>query len=213
MGRLGTTVIFVTDFADQSVLMPLYFLIAVGLALLGWKRGALAWIVTAGMTLGFLVVLKIVLLACGWRWTGGVVQSPSGHTASSTLVYGSLGALAFRHRWPEMRALAFVPPLAVAALIGASRLVLGVHTPAEVVIGAIIGLAGVAFLLWLAGDPPARLRFRRLLLAGVVIAVVLHGERLRAERVLRHLTIAGIWPPAACVEPHAAHRPVPLRAS
>lgn len=195
--------IFLTDFADQSVLLPLCVLMAGGLVLLGWKRGAFAWVVTACVTLGVLVALKVVLLACGWLWTGGMVQSPSGHTASSTLVYGSLGALAVRHRWPEIPALAFAPALVVALLIGASRLVLGVHTPTEVVIGALIGLAGVGFLLWLAGEPPARLRFRRLLLAGVVIAIVLHGERLKAEQVLRHLTIDGIWPPAACMAPHA----------
>jgi hypothetical protein len=34
---------FVTDFADQAVVLPLALTICLALAVAGWRRGALAW--------------------------------------------------------------------------------------------------------------------------------------------------------------------------
>jgi membrane-associated phospholipid phosphatase len=190
---------FLTDFADQSVLLPLCALLIVGFALSGWRRGAWAWAAAAGVTFGVLVILKVILLACGWRWTDGMLNSPSGHTASAALVYGGLAAVLIRQRWPRMRWLAVLPAALAAVLIGASRLALHVHTWSDVLAGAIIGVAGVALLIWLAGVPPMRLRLRAVVVPGIMIAFLLHGERLRAEQMLRHLRIDGFWPPSACV--------------
>ena len=36
---------FLTDFADQAVLLPVAAGVAIMLLLLGWRRGALAWTV------------------------------------------------------------------------------------------------------------------------------------------------------------------------
>ena len=34
---------FVTDFADQAVILPLLLMVAIALWWCGWRRGALAW--------------------------------------------------------------------------------------------------------------------------------------------------------------------------
>jgi hypothetical protein len=190
---------FLTDFADQSVLLPLSALLIAGFALSGWWRGAMAWAIAAGATSAILVILKVILLACGWRWTDGMLNSPRGHTASAALVYGGFGALLIRRHWPRMRLAALLPALLVAAVIGASRLALHAHTWPEVLSGAAIGIMGVGLLIWLAGVPPMRLHLRPVVVVGVALALLLHGERLRAEQLLRHFHVAGIWPPAACV--------------
>lgn len=190
---------FLTDFADQQVMLPLGFVLAVMLALSGWKRGALVWMVGASGTLACLAVLKIVFLACGWRWTQGELVSPSGHAASAALFYGGFPLLVLRPGGVG-RYLRLLIPFAVAALIGASRLVLRYHQPAEVMLGGAIGIAG-AFLLPLLAGPPPPLPLRRMVLPAFLVLALMHGSRLQAETLLRHFSIDGIWPPASCRRP------------
>jgi hypothetical protein len=86
----------------------------------------------------------------------------------------------------RLRAVLFVAFLA-AVVIGASRLELGFHSPPEVVIGALIGIAGAALLSHLAGPPPAR-RPVPLLAVAFVVAMLLHGMRLPAEAAILRLS-------------------------
>ena len=85
---------FLTDFADEAVVLPLIVAIGIALWLLGWRRGALAWIVTACLTLGAMLVLKLLAMACG----PDHLRTPSGHTAAAAFVTGSLAAILFRAR-------------------------------------------------------------------------------------------------------------------
>jgi membrane-associated phospholipid phosphatase len=197
---------FLSDFADQQVMLPLGFALAVALAVAGWKRGALAWIGIIVGVLGSLTVLKIVLLACGWRWSHGELNSPSGHTASAALFYGGFALLVLRPGGIA-RAVLFLAPPALAVVVGFSRIELHNHTVAEVVVGAMLGVAGAFLLPLLAGTPPARLPLRWLLPPAVLVVVLLHGHRLQAESVLHHFTIEGLWPPASCQRPADAPPP------
>ncbi len=187
---------FLTDFADQQVMLPLGLVLGLMLALSGWRRGALVWVAGVSGTLACLAVLKIVFLACGWRWTGGELVSPSGHAASAALFYGGFPLLVLRPdgaaRYPRL-----LIPFAVAALIGASRRVLHNHRPAEVMLGSTIGGAGAFLLPLLAGRPPP-LPLRRMALPVILVLALMHGSRLQAETLLRHFSIDGIWPPASC---------------
>ncbi|HYJ29733.1 MAG TPA: phosphatase PAP2 family protein [Allosphingosinicella sp.] len=74
---------------------------------------------------------------------------PSGHAANSTMVYLSL-ALLLTTGYPR-RAIAVWSAVWLAILIGASRLVLGVHWPSDVIAGWAFGLAWTLLLLRLAG--------------------------------------------------------------
>ena len=87
---------FLTDFADQAVVLPVAGLVLVLLLAIGWRRGALAWAGCVAGVMAVMLALKLVTLACGWRvpWTG--LSSPSGHTAASAVVYGGLLALLAR---------------------------------------------------------------------------------------------------------------------
>jgi membrane-associated phospholipid phosphatase len=188
---------FLSDFGDQRLMLPLSLVVAIALALSGWKRGALAWAGVVAGTLLCLAVLKTVFLACGWRWTSGELNSPSGHTASAALVYGGFALLMLRPRGAARHAPLLIPPL-LAALVGISRLALHYHTLAEVIVGGMLGIAGAFLLPRLAGPPPPNFPLRRVLPPAVLVLVLLHGGRLQAEGVLRRLTIDGLWPPASC---------------
>jgi membrane-associated phospholipid phosphatase len=171
---------YLTDFADLAVILPLVLAIAVALAVQGWRRGALLWLAVVAATFAATLALKLMFLACSPLFGPMDVHSPSGHVAAATVVTGGLAALLSRRR-------ATILPAAVlaAVVIGVSRLVLGAHSLPEVVVGAMIGLAGAAALLRFAGSPP-RLRIAPLVVIVVVVATVFHGLHFPAEAAIRH---------------------------
>ena len=189
---------FFTDFADQAVVLPLTAAIAATLALLGWQRGALAWLVAIGGTFGLMLLLKLLFLACGQLVPEVHVRTPSGHTASAAIIVG--GLIALSGLGSEKRvAVAIASAVLAAILFGFSRLSLGKHTLSEVVIGGLVGSAGAVLLVWLAGRPPDRLRTDRL--AAVVLAVVIlfHGFHLPAEaQIYRTASLLRVWPLSVC---------------
>ena len=79
--QLLISALTISDFADQAVTLPLAVGTGLLLAASGWRRGAIAWMVAIGATLGLIVLLKLRFFAC----EGG---NPSGHTAAAAAVYG-----------------------------------------------------------------------------------------------------------------------------
>ena len=177
---------FLTDFADEAVILPVAASVAVLLAVLGWWRGAAAWTVTVCGVLGTMGVLKMVFVACAGPLAGLGIHSPSGHTAASTVTYGGLALLFGRTRMP-LPLLAFAPP-AIALVIGSTRVMLGAHVPAEVALGGLVGLCGAAALLPLAGPQPPLLRWPVIAVAAAIM-LALHGVRLQAEQAIHNMAL------------------------
>ena len=171
---------FLTDFADQAVMLPI--VVAIGIALLaqGWRRGAAAWAVAVCATFAAMLALKLVFLACSATFGTSHIHTPSGHVAAAAVVGGGLAGLLLRGR-----AASLLLAVLATVVIGASRLALGVHSPAEVLIGALVGLLGAVALLALAGPPPPNLQVRRVVLIAAVVAAVFHGLHLPAEAHIR----------------------------
>jgi membrane-associated phospholipid phosphatase len=167
---------FVTDFADQAVLLPLALVVALCLGISGWWRGAAAWLVGVGATLTLMLVLKLAFIACG---PDQILRSPSGHTAGAAVVFGGIMVvLGAPRRWA-------VPAAGLAALvIGGSRLVLDVHTPLEVMVGAAAGVGGAALIASMAGATPKFSR-NRTAIAALIVIVIFHGMRMPAEAHIR----------------------------
>ncbi len=173
---------FLSDFADQAVILPLVLATALALWLGGWRRGACAWLLVCCATLGAVGLTKLAVFALGPFPAIPLLLSPSGHTASAGLVYGGLIGLLFTGTRPRHLV---VIAAALAAGIGLTRMALGLHTLADTLVGAAIGLAGAAVLELTAGPRPDR--FPRLLPIGFAVAVLLgfHGLRMPAEPWLR----------------------------
>jgi undecaprenyl-diphosphatase len=77
-----------------------------------------------------------------WNWTDWTYQSfPSGHATTAFALAMAVGFLS--RRW-------FYPALVFAVAIAASRVIVGVHYPSDVLAGALVGVAGayVARLLF-----------------------------------------------------------------
>lgn len=187
---------FFTDFADQAVVLPVCLCVVLGLALSGWRRGAVAFALASLAVLATMLVLKLLAVGCGVFRPWADITSPSGHTAAAAAVYGGGLALGLRRRLGPLPA-ACLASLPVAAAIGATRLALHVHTGAEVLLGGGVGLAGVLGLVFLAGPAPRLRHPWRVVLAGLALMLVLHGTRLPAEAQLRWASFH-VWPFSLC---------------
>lgn len=179
-------VIFVTDFADQAVVLPVAVALAMVLGVLGWWRGLFAWVGAVGGVLTTMLLLKTVSLVAEGNWGITALGSPSGHTAAACMVYGGLAVLLLRGTAPGVLVAAI--PAAVTALIGTTRVMLTAHTPEEALVGAAVGSLGVAALFFMAGPrPPLRLWPLAAVALGVV--VVFHGQHLPVEEAIQRTVL------------------------
>jgi membrane-associated phospholipid phosphatase len=165
---------------------------AVALAMQGWRRGALVWLIVVAATFATMLALKLMFLSCTPLFGPMDVHSPSGHVAAATVVAGGLAAMLSRRRT------SILPAAVLAAIvIGVSRLVLGMHSLPEVGLGALIGLIGAAALLRFAGTPP-RLKTGPLVAVTIVVAALFHGLHLPAEAAIRHTALRAAQYIPAC---------------
>ena len=179
---------FITDFGDTAVTVPLAVLMtAFLLAAKAWRL-AVGWAVAITICAGVIGGLKIVLGTCFHAIAGMGLSSPSGHTAMSTVVYGSL-ALLVRGRFPaRLRYPIYLGTTLAVVAIAASRVVLHEHNLPEIVIGFAVGAAAVALFASLSGrHEPPNLPLRWLAVCGLVLVAALHGTRWQIEPVLHRL--------------------------
>lgn len=176
---------FVTDFADAAVVAPLVLAVAVVMTCLGFRRVMLQWAVAVAAVWGAVLAAKAAWLGAAYG-QGMDLVSPSGHTASACIVYGGLALLLLRGS--ARPSLAALVPLGITALIGYTRIATSAHTALDVVLGAAVGLAGLACLAW-AAPPAPRLSGWPVLITGLTVLTFTHGLQLPAEAALRRVVL------------------------
>lgn len=183
--------VFVTDCGDSAVTVPLALLALIFLLMAGARRLALFWLLTIGGCAGAIALLKLAFGVCGQRIAIAHIVSPSGHTAMSAAVYGSLALLvgaALRPRY--RRLLLFAAAIAVVG-IALSRVVLHEHNVAEIVLGLIVGGTAVAvFHAVLAFEETPALPLGWFVLSIVALIAAMHGARWMVEPVMQALARA-----------------------
>ena len=165
---------------------------AVAVVLLAQRRWhvAFTWLLAISGVLGTVLLLKTAGYACGWLLPAlGPGQldlhSPSGHVASGAVVCSGIVMLQARRPGSDAALAALAVALAAAVIIGATRVLLGAHSLAEVIIGAGIGGIGAAAFGWLGGRRLAGKSGLPAAAAAAVVLVALHGHHLPAESVIQ----------------------------
>ncbi|HEX4507635.1 MAG TPA: phosphatase PAP2 family protein [Alphaproteobacteria bacterium] len=175
-----------TDFGDTAVLLPLSLVFFIWLLATHRAGTALMWLLIAFACNFVISALKLYFLSCP---IGDMLRSPSGHTGFGILVYGSITlvlAKTVRKRW--LRTIIVAAGTGLVTAIAISRLILHNHSPLEIVIGGLIG--GVSLLVFAALYRPGSSRPRHVLVLAAVtllVAVIFHGEQVKAEGFLRSL--------------------------
>lgn len=189
----GSGLRFITDFADQAVILPIFASVTLILLVARRWRVALAWLVAVAGVLGVILVLKVVCYACGWllpvlsadRLN---LQSPSGHVASAAVVYAGLALLVARAGAGAGAASRMGVALALSAgvgmVIGVTRAGLGAHSPLEIAVAIVVGSAGAVLFAGLARPVDGRARWS-VIAATVGAWVLFHGVHLPAEAAIR----------------------------
>ena len=177
--------LYLTDFADAGVMVPVCATAAVTLLLLRQRRTAVSWVVATASVWTLMLILKLTghaceALACTVPPAGLGLVSPSGHVAASAAAYGGLLGLVMRSAGRSWRQ-SCVAAMLIAMIVGVTRVVLHEHTVAEVIVGGVVGVAGAALFAnaapgWLSGR-------RRVVLASAVAAsmLIFHGTHLTWE--------------------------------
>lgn len=192
-----------TDFADQAVVLPVATAVGLLLCLERRWREAGSWTAAIVLVLGAVAVLKMLCAACDWLWpalgpAGLAIRSPSGHAASAAILVGSMGGLLGARGRLGAGPSALLCAVLAGTAIGLTRVALHAHSPAEVVVGAALGVAGaLAFAAMLgrgtrAGPPVWALA------GAVLVAALQHGHHLAAEPALQGLGAQLVrgWVPA-----------------
>ena len=173
----------VTDYGDSAVTLPLALLTLIFLITAGQRRLALGWLTAIGLCGAVIAALKLVFGAC----VLGNIISPSGHTAMSAVVYGSLALLVGATLSSgRRRAAVYAGAAILVCSIALSRVALHDHDVAEVMLGLILGGAAAAgFHAVLRSVPDLTLSVGWLVLAAFVIVMVMHGTHWTVEPALR----------------------------
>ena len=181
---MANLAVFVTDFADGGVVVPLCLAVALTLLLLRRARLAAMWsMVTLGVWTTMLLLklagYTMAQLAPDLREQTGLLTA-SGHVASAAFAYGALAGLLAASTATTVRR-SFLTALCTALLIGFTRVSLREHSMAEAIVGGLVGIAGAYAFARLAREP-LHMRARAVLLAAAAATlIVMHGEHYSLE--------------------------------
>ena len=203
----------ISALADTVLLAPSSFLLV--LYLLAWRhvRLALAFALAVLFTIVATVAAKGAFHACGGSIVDIDVTSPSGHASFATVFYGTLAMMIAAGRPLRDRVAIGFAALALLGAIGWSRVEVGAHTPSEVILGFLIGLAGTVLFAKLRPDRmrPPLWPFMAAggLAAAFVVVTGLHltFEHLIVRTALRATATLDICTQSAARTPRIALRP------
>jgi membrane-associated phospholipid phosphatase len=175
-----------TEFGNPAITLPLAVVTFVWLLYRGAIRGAVWWAFAVVGCAGLTAVAKIAAYACPPL---SDLHSPSGHTSLSALVYGAIGLIIGSEDNVLQRTIIVVVVSGFISGIAISRIILGMHSVLEVLVGLAIGIAA------LAGFAERYLRFRpdsaQPVLYGLVAAALVlisYGGDLRPENSLHWIS-------------------------
>jgi len=180
--------VLATDCGDSAVTLPLAALALAVLVASRQRRLALWWLLTVLGCAAAIGALKVAFGGCGGRLGFLDIVSPSGHTAMSTAIYGSLALLIGTGLPQRGRHVMLAAAAMLIAAVAVSRIVLRFHGMAETATGLVVGLAAVGcFRSALRREAAPAVPVLWLALGGLAVVAVMHGTRWLIEPLVRDL--------------------------
>jgi membrane-associated phospholipid phosphatase len=181
----------VTRLGEAEILLPASLLAALALLRRAESRPLAAWWV--GLLAAAIVLTtasKIAFIGWGIGWPAIDFTGISGHAMFSAAVYPLLLKMLASGRSPRARWLALGAGVAVALLVGVSRVVVGAHSVSEVVAGLVVGGAASAGALMLVRLPPTRIGPAMPATVAIWLALmVLHAPASRTHSTVTRLAL------------------------
>jgi len=141
--------IIATELGSATVALAVIAAVSVLLALKRCWRTLAYWLTAVGFAQALVWILKLTLgRARPIAMYGGLEQFsfPSGHAASSIVLYGFLAVLLARDKSPRIRSAITLVTALLVGLVSFSRLYLGAHWLSDVLASLSLGTAWVALL-------------------------------------------------------------------
>jgi membrane-associated phospholipid phosphatase len=143
-------ILFLTNFGDLAVTMPVAFMVVLFFIYRDRFDLAIIYGVNVVLAVAAAMVLKLVFAATDatlWEPVLGMSNgAPSGHMVDAVAVYGGLAVLVGLTGRGAGRIALGVVALALIICVGVSRVALGAHTPGDVIAGLIVGGAAVSLI-------------------------------------------------------------------
>ncbi|MGE4351839.1 MAG: phosphatase PAP2 family protein [Bdellovibrionales bacterium] len=177
-----------TTLGDSGFLAALTFFCALYLYLTDNKRAAFLLCAALLSCMGIMGLLKIYFLNCHQHYPTWNLKSPSGHAAMSAAIYGTLAALLAKKLASPLREAAILGAILLILTIAVSRILLGHHSQAEVLVGLAVGTS-IAFTSTFFLRPLSNVSFRtrHLALIGMGALILLYGTHAPAEILIRKI--------------------------
>lgn len=130
----------ITHLGAASIMLPMLVMITAELWLAEQKSALLTWILA--MTAGVVVVLASKVAFIGWGWGSASLNFTgiSGHTVLASSIFPVWVGWLLAGPVRRFSFYGVALGLAVGAVVGWSRLVLGAHSPSEVILGWLLGV-------------------------------------------------------------------------
>jgi hypothetical protein len=137
----------ITRWGEAQIMLPVALLLALWLA---WRgrlvKLAAAWLLALAGAVGLTVVSKVAFIAYGWGFAPLDYTGISGHSMFAAAIYPVSGVVAVLalggERAAAWRTAGLAAGIAIALLVGVSRIVIGAHSVIEVALG--LGAGGLA---------------------------------------------------------------------
>ncbi|WP_250452114.1 phosphatase PAP2 family protein [Caballeronia sp. ATUFL_M2_KS44] len=175
-----------SNLGDAALTLPLALVCALWLRTVDFRL-ALRWAALLGAGMGLVGLSKILYAGCGLEVSALNFRMISGHTMLAASIYTVAGALLFGSLGGGWYRLGAAGGLALAAMIGASRIIQDAHTPSEVVAGWILGAAIAAMLLVRVFEQPRKMP--RAAVAGVgllAVSSIAYGHHAPFQALIEH---------------------------
>jgi membrane-associated phospholipid phosphatase len=175
-----------SNLGDAALLLPLALVCALWLRSVD-VRLAVRWAVLLAVGMALVGLSKILYAGCGLEFSAVNFRMISGHTMLAASIYtvaagllaGSLGGWWYR--------LGAAAGLALAAMIGGSRIIQDAHTPSEVVVGWMLGATIAAMLLVRVFEQPRKMPRAFAAAAGLLaVSSIAYGHHAPFQRMIEH---------------------------